>query len=283
MPVQQSEIFRNSDGKDVGTGLWIPDSKPEGKLRLRDTLTTRIDEKDVREILADPRRKSARERFPPKKWTRNQSNVGSCNGYSCAGALARARVSIGQPIEFLSGEFIYAGINGGRDQGSMLHDGEDWLKARGSCPESLVKHKTYLWRNINQAAKDAAPNFKAIDTFDIDDEMELVVSAALGVPAVVAVHFSREMQQLDTHGVAGWTRGPGNHSVGVDDVRWRAGRWEFDYFNSHGLRYGQDGKAWLVWASHFAQPNKYHRFFAVRSTVDNQSDDFTVPKPLSVA
>lgn len=276
MPIRQNDRFESPEGL-VGTGLWIPDQRPEAKLKLRDTLTTRLDRQDIAEILSDPTRLPARQLFPAQEWIRSQGNRGSCNGYACSWALARARKLRGLPHVPLSGEFIYARINGGRDQGSMLDDGLEAIRDVGCAPEDLVPRLEYLWRRISPEARAAAARFKGYELLGVDSEEELAAGIALGGVAVVAVQFGGRMQQLDRHGVAGAHRGPGNHSVGVDDIRIRGTRIEFDFFNSHGLRYGQQGRAWLNWDQHFAQPNRYHQFFIIRAALDDPQDDQQLP------
>jgi len=273
MATEQNEIFRNLDGTDVGTGLWIPDKKDESYSPLLKSLQTRIDEKDIGEILADPRRKSARARFPQEQYIKNQGQRGSCNGYACAKALERSRVARGLPHVALSGEYVYAGINGGRDAGSGLAPGMKWLEKNGTVPESLVPRETYLWNRISAEAKAEQGRFLGVECYAAPDEDNLAVGIALGFIAVVAVHFSSAMQRIDTNGVAGSSRGPGNHSVGVDDIRVRNGKYEFDYFNSHGLSYGQKGKAWLRWELHFKETTRYHQFFLIRTTSDDPKND----------
>lgn len=282
MPVEQNEIFRNVDGDWVGTGLWVPDEKDKTLELLSSQLTARLDEKDCREALKYSRRKTGRQRFPGKVWTRNQGRRGSCNGYAFAGTLGKARVQAGQPRVHLSGEFVYAHINRGRDQGSGLQQGREFVAKGGACSEDLVQREEYLLRNISQAAKDDAKNHIAVFPYAVATELEMVQALVfLGDLLVVAVHFSGAMQRLDSEGVAGSSRGVGNHSVGVDDVRWneRKGRWEFDMQNSHGLRYGEDGKAWITWDEHLAQPNRHHSFTAVRYVKDDPRDDSFVPDP----
>jgi len=274
MPVELNKIFRNVDGKPVGTGLWVPDEREADLVPpLLSVLRSRYDMKDITDLLNDPRRKPARVRFPSKQFIRNQGRRGSCNGYSCAKALERARVAQGMPHIPLSGESVYAAINRGVDRGSGLKQGMEHLLRVGVAPEDMVRHEEYLWRNISQEAKDAMPRFRGFECYGSPDEETLFVGIGLGFIGVVAVEFSSAMQKLNSHGVAGWSRGRGNHSVGVDDIRIRNGRIEFDYFNSHGLRYGQEGKAWLTWDQHFAQPSQVHQFFLIRAATNDPKND----------
>lgn len=278
MPIEQNEIFEYG-GEQFGTGLWVDDERPDTLPSLTSTLSQRLDTQDIREMLDEPGRQPSRLRFPSQQWIRSQGNRGSCNGYACAWALARARVSVGLPFVPLSGEFVYAAINGGRDMGSRLQPGMDWIQASGAAPEDMVPRLEYLWRRISNEAKEAAKRFRGFEAYAAPTEMDLASGLALGFVGVVAVHFSNSMQRVDASGVAGRSNGVGNHSVGVDDLRYRNGRFEFDYFNSHGLRYGQDGKAWLTWDDHFQQTTRYHQFFLIRAALDDPYDDFEPPKP----
>jgi hypothetical protein len=280
MPIEQNEIFDYGGGHICGTGLWVDDERPSSLPSLSSVLTQRLDQQDIREILDNPARLPARQRFPSRQWIRNQGSRGSCNGYACAWALARARVSLGQPFVGLSGEFVYAAINGGRDRGSRLEPGMKWLQENGAAPEDMVPHLEYLWNRVSAEAKAAARRFKAFECYAAPTERDLASGLALGFVGVVAVHFNGAMQRLDSNGVAGRSNGVGNHSVGVDDLRWRAGRFEFDYFNSHGLRYGDQGKAWLTWEDHFVQTTRYHQFFLIRASTDDTEDEFRIPAPM---
>lgn len=282
--IEQNEQFIGPDGETYGTGLWVPgDDDLLDVPTFSQKFTSRMDKQDIIEIISDTRRMMARIRFPSERWIKNQAQSSSCNGYACAGTLGRARVINGQPEVHLSGEFVYAGINGGRDRGSLLSDGFKWLESNGACPEEMVPHMEYRWSRISQEARDAAKRFRGLKLVSAPSELELAAGIAAGFTAVVAVHFGNRMQQLDSAGVAGHERGRGNHSVGVDDLRYRNGRFEFDFFNSHGLRYGQKGKAWLTWDNHFATTSKYHQFFLVRAVIDDPADNFGPPKPTSLA
>src|ERR1700752_1717692 len=53
----------------------------------------------------------------------DQSQHGSCVGFSSAGALMELRLLDGMTFQKLSGAFIYSKINGGRDDGAIISDG----------------------------------------------------------------------------------------------------------------------------------------------------------------
>lgn len=258
------------------TGLLIPDRRPETFSAYR-TSQPILSKDQIRQIVTHPDRSPARIRFPSKQFIRNQGRRGSCNGYAGAWALARARVAAGLPFVPLSGEYLYSLINGGRDSGSMLDDGMHALQEKGIARESLVKHESYLFNEMSAEARADAPNFKGFECYRADDESELASGLALGFVGVVAVHASRSYQQLDSRGVRLASSGPGNHAVGVQDVRISpTGELEFDEFGSWGLNNGQDGCAWITWLRHLQPTQEYHAFYLIRAATDPQ--DFNLPR-----
>ncbi len=265
------------DGRKVYTGLLVPPQKPMTFARLWDAMfPVPID--DIRAILDDPGRTPARQLFPPS-WIKHQGSRGSCNGYAGAKSLERARFKRGLPHVELSGEFLYAAINGGRDVGSMLDDGMQWIESQGVCEESLVQHEEYLWSRVSQEAKENASRYKAVECYRADTEQELADGLARGFVGVVAVHAGSSYMSLDANGVRGVSNtGPGNHAVGVQDCRWRGG-FQFDEFGSWGTANGQAGCAWLTWERHLKTTVNYHAFYLIRST----SDDSRGENPPEVA
>lgn len=270
MSTADSEQIIGPDGKPLGLGLIVQEERPTGVFAncMADPAMRMLTRAEVEKITTDVRRTPGRKQFD-KSWIRNQGGRGSCNGYAGAKALERARVLRGQRYVALSGEGLYAQINDGRDQGSMLDRGMKALTESGVPPESMVPREEYLWNRISSEAKENRSRFKAIEAYEVDDEDQLASGLALGFVGVVAVHFTGAMQRLDGNGVAGGGHGPGNHAVGVDDVHVRNGKYEFDFFNSHGVSYGQDGRAWLTWERHFKTTIEYHAFYLIRSTIDD--------------
>jgi hypothetical protein len=258
------------------TGLTVPETRPMDFPAYRSA--NRILSRDqIRQIVTHPDRTPARQRFPAAQWIRNQGRRGSCQGYATAWALARVRVLAGLPFVPLSGEFVYAQTNGGRDAGSPLIAGMQKIQEVGTCREDLVKHESYLWRDMNQEARNDASNYRGFECYRVDDESELASGLALGFIGVVCVHASSGYRRLDTRGVRGASRGRGNHAVGVQDVRLGPdGDFEFDEVGSSGRSNGQDGYAWLNWDDHLDAPNEYHANYLIRAATD--SKDYNVPQ-----
>lgn len=264
------------EGVAYKLGCLVPDVRPTTFAAFADAGPMLTREQSI-SILQDPKRVESRIRFAGVKWINNQGNIGSCNGQAGAGALQRSRVRRGLAYVKMSGEGLYAQINGGKDQGSMLDDGMNALMKNGCPPSDMVKWQTYLWRDISQEARAAMPRFRAFEAYRVDTEEEMLAGLASGFDGVIAVHANNAFMKVDAEGRVSPTDGPGNHAVGVDDVRIRQGKIEFDMFNSWDLRYGVQGRGWVSWERHLRGPSKNHAFYLIRSTTDDPSGDNPLP------
>lgn len=245
------------------TGLIVPDSRPEVYAPYRASQNV-LSKDQIKQIIENPDRTPARARYP-KSWRRSQGRRGSCAGYAGALALGIARFNAGLPYIALSGEFLYALCNDGRDAGSQLLCGMQKMQSVGICKEELVPHEEYRLSRISEKAKADAENQKGFECYRVDDESELASGLALGFVGVVAVEASSNWQRLDSNGVSGYSQGRGNHAVACCDVRVRNNKFEFDIWNSWGSRFGQEGCTWNTWDSHLSTPNRYHAFYLIRA------------------
>lgn len=267
-----SELFILPDGTEVGTGLKEPEASDvalaKSVQQLPGNMVLTWDQ--IATELNRPTRTPRRERFGPS-WIRSQGRRGSCNGYAGAKALERIRAMRRLKHIPLSGEGLYAQINGGRDQGSALVRGMTALMDTGVPPEDLVPHEEYLWRRISQEAKQACSRFKALECYKIDpDDLGRQLASALcrGFIGVVAVQADSNFSKLDGDGVVYPTDGPGNHAVGVDDARLKDSKPQFDHFGSWGTTYGDQGRGWLT-EGHFRTTKRYHDIYVIRSCIDD--------------
>ena len=271
-----------ADGQQYATGLWVPhhlDVEERPLLASDFYLGSGVrDLKDCQEIVSNPNRTPAAQRFPNDRWIRSQGQVGSCAGYAGAWTLTRARVDMGQPFVPLSGESLYAQTNGGRDQGSALEANIKAMVTTGVAPEGLnTAGRFYTERTLPEAAKRERHRFRVHEWYQIRSEMELAIAVATGFIVSVAIHVGRNWSRLNGDVLVG-DRGPGNHAVGVDDLRFASGRPQFRMFNSHGRQWGQGGTAWTTWDAHYSSTARYHVFYAVRSAIL----DPTAPKPPAI-
>ncbi len=211
------ELITLPDGSTVGTGLLVPPQRTTRFPLFADKVPVLTDDR-IRDVIHDSNRTKMRDRFPQSVWGRNQGQRGSCNGYAGARALSRARALRGLDVVHLSGEFLYAAINGGRDQGSMLDDAFDWIQKHGVCREELVPYEEYRWNRVSEEAKRDAENFKGLELYAVDTRQELYSAVALGFMCVIAVHVGRNFTNVDSKGRVPRSNGVGNHAVMVTDI-----------------------------------------------------------------
>ena len=219
----------------------------------------------IREIITANSRVPRRQIFGAS-WVLDQKSHGSCNGFAGAGALQQARRLRGiNDNLLLSGAWLYSLINGNRDQGSMLEDGLDAVQIHGIAPASLVPWDMIYQRQMPANAAAEAEKHKGIVCYAVQTKQGFRSALAAGFPVIVAVHAGSNFQRLDSNGVAGVDRGNGNHAVFCQDIALIGNRECYDMQNSWNLSYGDQGRAWLTWAS-FEQTFTSHTFYAIGST-----------------
>lgn len=261
-----NQIFVLPDGTQVGTGLQVPTSLSTS-FPAYETSGSMLPRADV-EAVAKAGTARGRDRFD-KTFIKSQGKHGSCQGFASALALTRARVRRGQERVDLSGAFAYSLVNGGRDNGSMLEDGLRVSESVGYATEATVPWDAiYPSRYDRAKAMAEAARFRGFEVYSVRTELALLSALASGFDCVVAVHADNAFMKLDARGVAGYANGPGNHAVGADGLSWD-GEVLVDSFNSWGLSYGREGRMYLTWDHHLTQTNKYHNFYAMRSTLDD--------------
>jgi len=260
--------FYEFNGEVFALGCLVPEVRPTTFEAYADSqpMFTRA---QLEEIYGDPKRTKARVLFDAKQYIKSQGKLGSCNGYAGAKSLEKARVKRGLPHIALSGEGLYAQINGGQDHGSLLDKGMQALCDNGIPPEEMVAHEEFLWSRVSSEAKDACKRFKAFECYRADSEDELSSGLAAGFLGVIAVHVTNGFTTLDSAGRVTPTDGPGNHAVGVDDFRIFNGNIEYDMVNSWGLTYGEQGRGWVSWTRHLRTTSRNHAFYLIRSTMDD--------------
>ena len=270
--------FALPNGSLVRTGNIKPETRPVSVFRNYPEEDLYTFEQCMK-ILTNPKRKRAREIDFCKRIT-NQGQRSSCNAYAAGRALEKARGFTGQePIE-LGYEHIYAGINGGRDQGSHLEAGMRWITEHGCCTRDMIPYQAYLKRDVSIEASRIGRNFRAFECYALPKSPSLFWRALITAlcrrePVVVAVHVGRNYMRSDK--VAGFDSGPGNHAVHADDVAFKTTSPRtfddliIDVAGSWDRSWGYQGRGYHQ-LQHFVQPLQYHVMYAIRSAVQNPNE-----------
>jgi hypothetical protein len=263
------EIFVMPDGQECGMGLKLPDpgvDPTEGFKAFGDSFEVWDDAK-IRKVLDDPERKRARELFPPEQ-IKDQDGRGACVGYATAGAEEEAQQMEGLPYVALSGDGVYAAINGGRDNGAMLNDAMTFIQNEGAPFEADVKRWEYIRSRIPADAYTKGQKNKGRECFVVKTEQELLTCIAMGMRVVIAVQASGGFSQLDQYGISKAGNGSGNHCTLIDDAEYnkQVGKYLLDMRNSWRTSFGEQGRCKLIWERHLATSVKYARFWALPNT-----------------
>lgn len=276
-----SDFFTGPDGIQRGTGCKLPPYRPTGFHPLASapgvTILT-LDE--VRAKLTELATKNYYNRrvvFGPD-WISDQHSTNACNGHSCARALSRASYLRTGIKTLLSGADAYSQMNDGVDEGSTLADGLKVLSDNGVAEESLVPWDHIYTRQISAEAKANRARHKGFELYAADDEAQFATGLLYGFVGVVAVHVQRGYHDVDGDGICKGGNGPGNHSVIVDDIGiLSSGVITYDQPNSWGRSWGTDGRTYLTWGRQLQTSVKYHRFFLLRSGLDDPQGENPPP------
>jgi len=262
--------------KEFGLGCLKPDPTFVSSVPVFGDRVETLDRKTLERLAKSPVA-TGRTLFS-SSWIMNQGKYGSCNGWSAASALRRARRRCGHKDAVLSGTYVYSLINGNRDNGSMLDDGMRVITEQGVATVDRVSPSQIYRKQYNTAAADReASRFKALECYRLEMIDELWTALALGWDCVVVVHANSSFSKLNSKGIAGYSRGMGNHAVGADGLLWVGGEIVADGWNHWGLQYGDMGRMFLTYR-HFEETIGVHSFYAIRSATDD--GDERPPRPI---
>lgn len=261
-----SELITDIYGNLRRCGSLLPPKGFVSSFKVFENEHPVYNDSEIRRIITHPDRVRARQIFD-WSWIHNQHEFGSCNGWAGAGAFAKARFRRGiRDLLKFSGSWLYSLINGNRDDGSALEAALKVIQTKGLAPFDLVPYDKIYQRQMPRNAGEEAAKHKAIACFAVQSRQGFRSALAAGFPVIVAVHAGRNFQILNSSGVAGVDRGPGNHATYCDDILLNdRGQEVYDNNNSWGLEYGQQGRAYVGWNS-FEQTFENHTFYAIGST-----------------
>ncbi len=261
-----SDNYTDIHGNQRTFGLLLPPTGFVSCMPVFEDAFPEWSNEQINAACTDPNRKVGRKLFD-SKWIHNQGSVGSCNGWAAAGSYARARYLRGftDGMQF-SGSWLYSLMNGGFDRGSALEDGLV-VSARNGFAELSLCPWSQIYPHLQTRREEcvrSAEQHKAFKPRRVATKQGFRTALAMGFPVIVAIQFGQHSERL-SGGIAGVHRGPGNHAVLCDDIAIVNGREVYDYANSHGTQYGDEGRAYLVW-SHFEDTFPVHAFYAIPTT-----------------
>lgn len=219
-----------------------------------------------------------RQQFPAPDWILDQDGIGSCVGNGSANGLRKARLLGGQSDVKLSPGALYAQINGGQDNGAVISDALTALQQKGTCSYGTVGETPFYINQLPSAWSDEAARFRIGQAYHCETFDEIASALQLGFIVVYGIMVGSSFENFDSSGVAGWTRGPGNHCMHADGLALLAdGRWALDNVNSWGPSWGPwgIGRCYLS-EEHFGHGDQPDAF-AIVAAVDDPNDPHMPP------
>lgn len=272
----------------VGTGNRVPLALSTAYADLPDNQL--LDDADIRRMLPDGFHLQERRKY--QAWIINQGSLGKCNASAAAGAEYRIRDAAGMEHVALADNYLYWHINSGKDQGSMLDDGMDFVTTKGICPRTLktgiMPHDVYHVRQVSAAmraeADSLAPQYRTHEPWRIplgaNFARAIASCLARRQPVIMAWHVGNDSMKL-RGGYIQQARGPGNHACFFHSAKFVGGQdiVHPDLCNSWGPTadglYGPQTQGWgeggygLMTMASAAQCSGNHVFYALTSVVDS--------------
>lgn len=208
----------------------------------------------------------------------DQGQHGSCVGHGWASALMKARASRGMKQQILSPTYLYSLINGNRDQGAVISDGIEALQTVGTCLFSTVGENRIYQSQMPAGARAEAARFKLGAAYHCASWAEAISAVLTGLFfPVFGLQVGNNFMRFDRYGVAGHDRGPGNHCLHGDGVKYLPdGRWVIDVPNSWGTSFGDGGRL-LMDEDHLFAGGDQPDLCVVRAPSDDPQDALQPP------
>lgn len=168
----------------------------------------------------------------------NQHQCSGCTGFSDACAEMKVQYMSSGNLVVFSGAFVYAQINGGRDDGSVITDAMVANQQVGQIPLSMFDIPNLEFRgrpqDLSQFTAQAAP-YKATFDLTVGDWLEAMTAIQMGFVVQLPIQVGSNFESFDQYGACGFSNGSGNHSVHVDGaILLPNGMWALTMMNSWG-------------------------------------------------
>jgi C1A family cysteine protease len=206
----------------------------------------------------------------------NQGQHGSCVGQASTTGFTYAWRISRQTPQIFSPTYVYAQINGNRDQGAQVSEGLECLEDIGTCLFSQVGQDKIYRSQISSAANETAKRFRVATAYAINSWVELGSAILQGMVVVTGIAVGTNFSYLDSNGVAPLVdRLAGGHALAHVGLKNINGTWVIETQNSWGADWGLNGYCYLR-EEHF-DPRYGFSFdaFAIASVKDDPEDTET--------
>lgn len=175
----------------------------------------------------------------------DQDGYGACVGHGSVAAFETAWKNKGGTDRAFSAFCLYGQINGGRDNGAVVSDALDALKANGVCLESTVPPNMAFQRNFPSGWKDEAARFKIARAYSLDTFDEMMTAVQLGFAVSYGIEIGGRFDPGSDGFVPSRRGGGGGHCMATIGTRLRNGTWYSKTQNSWSRQWGANGICYM--------------------------------------
>lgn len=199
----------------------------------------------------------------------------SCVGHGAVGGLSTVTNLTMRTKNRLSPVFVYAQINGGRDQGAIVADSLECLQKTGACLWSTLPGPNNIYkRDIPESAYPEAKRFRIDKAVRVDTFDELVSAVLNNWVVVFGIEIGNNFDPDGDGFVPRRSGGGGGHCMYASGLKQRSGQWYARVPNSWGTRWGKDGVCFMP-ESYFS--DGYMDAYAIQAAKDDPEEQSVPP------
>ncbi len=185
------------------------------------------------------------------KFLVNQQQSNGCVGFSAACAEMKVHYAASGDFKIFSGAFIYAQVNGNRDNGAVITDAMTALLEKGVCEKSEFDLPNIYQRNIGSSVTQSALKYRSTFDMTVGDWLEVMTAIQMDQVVQLPIQVGPNFENWDQYGACGFSNGSGNHSVHADGAILLPNKvWALTKMNSWGLWGPQNDGRCLLYQKH---------------------------------
>lgn len=176
----------------------------------------------------------------------DQDGVGACNAFCTILIMHMMRAMAGLPYLRLSTGYLYGNINGQQDQGSNLEDALNWMKEKGTVPQSMVDMLEWRKRDWPSGCAVEAKKNRILEAYWCPSFEHVASASTSGYLCNLGLWWG-DNDNPDSNGRLPERdpRNGGGHSVpgiGIAPAPGSSTKWDALSCNSWGRDFGDDGR-----------------------------------------